>query len=136
MKRVERREPHRHLHTQPSVCTSKKLSCRQTRKNCLLKLLLRASGSLKMRLARTNGERRRYARKREARRRGGDCLNPHSAPNSKCAVLRITSHMFGELYLDLKFCKFRWNSTNRFFLPDRQIFVEILTGFCRICGQS
>ena len=52
MRSAERREHHRHLHTQLSGCKTKKLST-QTRKNCLLKLLQRASGSLKMRLTRT-----------------------------------------------------------------------------------
>ena len=49
MKSAERREPRHQLHTKLSVCTTKKLSCLQTRKNCLLKLLHRASGSLEMR---------------------------------------------------------------------------------------
>ena len=49
MKSTARIEPRHHLHTQLSVCTTKKLSCMQTRKNCLLKLINRVSGSLKMR---------------------------------------------------------------------------------------
>ena len=63
MKPMTKREPHHHLHTQLGVCTTKKLSYLQTRKECLLKLLHRASVSLKMRLPRTNGERKRHARK-------------------------------------------------------------------------
>ena len=48
-KRGEERATSSSAHTTGRVCTTKKLSCLQTRQNCLLKLLHGAIGSLKMR---------------------------------------------------------------------------------------
>ena len=140
MKSAERREPHRHLHTKLSVCTTRKLmSCRQTRKNCLLNFLHRASGSLKMRLPRKNGERKRNARKREARyqaypldRRSGEGLNAHfrTAPNSKCSqqFVKPFSHFCSN------FCKHPYFSTIFInFAPILMIFFRNFAEHSRKC---